>query len=73
MRLDKFLADMGIGSRSQVKILLKKGRITVDGQIEKNGRTQINEHKQTVTFDDQVLNYQAFYYYLLKYLRKYHF
>lgn len=65
MRLDKFLADMGIGSRSQVKILLKKGRITVDGQIEKNGRTQINEQKQTVTFDDQALNYQAFYYYLL--------
>lgn len=65
MRLDKFLADVGIGSRSQVKILLKKGRITVDGQIEKNGRTQVDEHKQTITFDHQVLSYQAFYYYLL--------
>ncbi len=65
MRLDKFLADVGIGSRSQVKILLKKGRITVDDQIEKNGRTKINEHKQTVTFDNQVLRYQTFYYYIL--------
>lgn len=65
MRLDKFLADVGLGSRSQVKVLLKKGRITVDEKIEKDGRTKIDEAKQTITFDNQVLSYQAFYYYLL--------
>lgn len=65
MRLDKFLADVGIGTRSQVKVILKKRRVTVDGKIEKNGRTQIDETNQTITFDNQVLRYQAFYYYLL--------
>ena len=35
MRLDKFLADMGKGSRSQVKEAGKKGRIYVNGQVEK--------------------------------------
>ena len=38
-RLDKFLCDSGAGTRSQVKALLKSGRVTVDGKVEKdNGR-----------------------------------
>ena len=31
MRLDKFLVEMGIGSRSQVKQYVKKGTVTVNG------------------------------------------
>ena len=31
-RLDKFLCDSGAGTRSQVKQLLKAGRVTVDGK-----------------------------------------
>ena len=31
-RLDKFLCDSGIGTRSQVKLLIKGGRVTVDGK-----------------------------------------
>ena len=34
-RLDKFLCDSGAGSRSQVKELLKTGRVTVDGKPER--------------------------------------
>ena len=30
-RLDKFLCDCGVGTRSQVKVLLKSGAVTVDG------------------------------------------
>ena len=32
LRLDKYLADMGIGTRSQIKEAAKKGRIQVNGQ-----------------------------------------
>ena len=32
MRLDKFLVEMKKGSRSEVKKLIKSGRVTVDGQ-----------------------------------------
>ena len=35
-RLDKFLCDSGAGTRSQVKILLKAGRVTVDGKVERD-------------------------------------
>ena len=36
-RLDKFLCDSGVGTRSQVKVILKSGRVTVDGKPEKDG------------------------------------
>lgn len=35
-RLDKFLCDRGVGTRSQVKAILKAGRVTVDGKAEKD-------------------------------------
>ena len=38
-RLDKFLCDSGVGTRSQVKAILKAGRVTVEGTVERdNGR-----------------------------------
>lgn len=40
-RLDKFLCDCGAGSRSQVKIILKQGRVQVDGKPEKDGSRKI--------------------------------
>ena len=36
-RLDKFLCDAGVGSRSQVKAILKAGRVTVDGKTVRDG------------------------------------
>lgn len=35
IRLDRFLADMGKGSRSQVKEAARKGRVRVNGQVER--------------------------------------
>ena len=32
-RLDKFLCDSGVGTRSQVKMILKAGRVAVDGKV----------------------------------------
>ena len=31
LRLDKYLADMGVGTRQEVKALVRKGRVAVDG------------------------------------------
>ena len=54
-RLDKFLCDSGAGTRSQVKLLLKAGRVTVDGRVERdNGRT-IDPQAQTIALDGEVL------------------
>ncbi len=54
-RLDKFLCDSGVGTRSQVKAILKGGRVTVDGIVERDSSRKIDPKKQTVCCDGEVL------------------
>ena len=54
-RLDKFLCDSGAGTRSQVKAILKSGRVTVDGKPEKDGSRKIDPAVHTVSMDGEVL------------------
>ena len=54
-RLDKFLCDSGVGTRSQVKTLLKSGRVTVDGRPEKDNSRKIDPHTQVICLDGEVL------------------
>ena len=54
-RLDKFLCDSGVGTRSQAKVILKSGRVTVDGKPEKDGSRKIDSQKQTVCLDGEIL------------------
>ena len=54
-RLDKYLCDSGVGTRSQVKVILKSGRVTVDGKPEKDGSKKIDPAVQMVTLDGEVL------------------
>ena len=54
-RLDKFLCDSGAGTRSQVKVILKAGRVTVDGKVEKDNSRKIDPAKQVVTLDGETL------------------
>lgn len=65
MRLDKFLVENGLGSRSQVKDVLKKGLVLVNGRAEKSPKTQINETEDEVVVSGQKLTYEKFVYYLL--------
>ena len=54
-RLDKFLCDSGAGTRSQVKLLLKAGRVTVDGRVEKDNSKKIDPDRQVIALDGEVL------------------
>ena len=54
-RLDKFLCDCGVGSRSQVKALLKAGRVTVDGRPVRDGAEKIDAERVQVCLDGQLL------------------
>ena len=54
-RLDKFLCDSGTGTRSQVKLILKAGRVTVDGIVERDNSRKIDPEKQTVCLDGAIL------------------
>ena len=65
MRLDKFLANSGIGSRSEVKRIIKDKRIRVNGEIIKSDSFNVDETKDVVLFDDNEIKYKKFYYILL--------
>jgi 16S rRNA pseudouridine516 synthase len=65
MRIDKFLANQNIGSRSQVKQYIRKGCITVNDAICKNPDTQINENEDIIKYNGALINYQQFHYYML--------
>ena len=54
-RLDKFLCDSGAGTRSQVKQILKSGRVTVDGKPEKDGSRKIDPNTQVICLDGEAL------------------
>ena len=64
-RLDKFLCDQGIGTRSEVKVLLKKGQVTVNGCVQKSPELKINPETDVVAYQGTTLQYQEFYYYML--------
>ena len=54
-RLDKFLCDSGAGTRSQVKAILKAGRVTVDGAVEKDNGKKVDPQRQVIALDGEVL------------------
>jgi 16S rRNA pseudouridine516 synthase len=54
-RLDKFLCDSGAGTRSQVKLILKAGRVTVDGKVIKDNSCKIDPEKQEICLDGEIL------------------
>ncbi len=65
MRLDKFLVDCGVGSRTEVKKILKNKQVTVNGQVETSPKCQIDEKADQVAVFGQLLNHETFVYYLL--------
>lgn len=65
VRLDKFLADAGAGTRSQVKGFLKKGLVTVNGEPVRKPEQKISPETDLIVFQGTVLSYTEFYYYML--------
>ncbi len=65
MRLDKFLVSMEVGSRSQVKTLVKKGLICVNDEVCKDVEQKIDENTDKITYMGQLLYYQEYQYYML--------
>lgn len=65
MRLDKFLAEVNIGTRSQVKTAVRKGLITVNGEIVKQPEYKVNPDIDTVMYAGKVFHYEQYVYYML--------
>ena len=65
MRLDKFLKECNVCSRSESKQVLKKGLIKINGNIVKDPSYKLDENNDVVTYNDKVIEYQEFVYIML--------
>ena len=65
MRLDKFLANSGIGTRKEVKEFLKKKKISVNGIFVKDGKIHIDEKKDVIKYENEVISYKPFVYIMM--------
>lgn len=65
MRLDKFLCEMNIGTRSQVKDYIKHGDVTVNSSTVKKPDMKIDEHNDKIGFRGEELSFEKYVYYML--------
>lgn len=74
MRLDKYLADAGIGTRSEVKKMINKGMVSVNGATEKDPGAKVTPGTDTVFVEgrnpspegnEEEITYREFEYYML--------
>lgn len=65
IRLDKYLADMSIGTRTEVKKLIRQGKVAVDGTIVKNPDIKIDIDIQSVICNGIAVTYEPYEYYML--------
>jgi len=65
MRLDKYLADMGKGTRSQLKEAIRKGRIRINGEVVKKPETRVRIPGDEVSFDGLSVSYVTMEYFML--------
>ncbi|MFX3623109.1 MAG: pseudouridine synthase [Ectobacillus sp.] len=65
MRIDKLLANMGYGSRKDVKKLLKEGAVKVDGLPVKDAKFHVDVEKDEVTVYGEVVEYKEFIYLMM--------
>ena len=65
IRLDKFLAEMQIGTRSEVKKLIRGGKVQIDGHVCKNADEKIDPEQAEVMVDHVLVGYAAYEYFML--------
>lgn len=65
MRIDKMLANLGFGSRKEVKQLLKSGAIMVDDVVVKDAKQHVDTGKQAITLNGEVIEYKEYIYLMM--------
>jgi 16S rRNA pseudouridine516 synthase len=65
MRIDKLLANLGYGSRKEVKGLLKSGSVKINDVVVKDAKQHVDPQKETVTLNGEVIEYKEFIYLMM--------
>lgn len=65
MRLDKLLANMGFGSRKEVKALVKTGAVIINGKPVKQSQTHLDPEKDEIMVHGEIVEYKEFIYLMM--------
>lgn len=65
LRIDKYLCDMNIGTRSQVKDIIKKKLVIVNDVLITDASTKVNPDTDIIMYNNKTLTYKAMEYYML--------
>lgn len=65
MRLDFYLSHAGFGTRKEVKDLIKKQVVLINGQVVSSPSYHVQEYQDSVMVRNQMVHYQPFHYFLL--------
>lgn len=65
LRIDKYLADMGCGTRSQIKNDIRKGAVAVNGIEINRPETKVDTQNDTVCYRERTVSYAQHIYYML--------
>lgn len=65
IRLDKYLSEMGVGTRSEVKKYIRQGQVTIDGNVVKKPEEKVEEEIQSICVNGKTIGYKKYEYYML--------
>ena len=65
LRLDKYLSELGIASRRELREIIRSGRVLVDGRCVRDEGLRIDTEKAEVRLDGKTLCYRRFHYYIM--------
>lgn len=65
LRLDKILSNMGYGTRKEVKALIKKGAVEIDGKVAQNNNDKVDPNKSTILVNGRKVIYREYIYLMM--------
>ena len=65
MRLDKLLSELGVASRSELRNLIRQGRVRVDGAVVTAPEHKVDAGADEISFDGEILRLQRFRYFMM--------
>ncbi|WP_203361439.1 pseudouridine synthase [Bacillus sp. REN10] len=65
MRIDKILANLGYGSRKDVKKILKSGSVTVNGELVKDAKQHVDPNHDQIMIQGEEIHYREFIYLMM--------
>ena len=60
MRLDKLLSELGVASRKELRDIIRRGRVRVDGAVVTAPEQKVDAERNEISLDGEVLRWQRF-------------